>query len=126
MGYYEPDTSVVIKLTNKNNETHYRVFGGYIGGYLNGSSYRVNSGITQIKYDENHYYFIGESGSVYKCRISCPFFDSYCSSVLDVLCTAVKEEGGVAEIIDMMAVEYTLRNEFKFEELTENEGRLWK
>lgn len=48
--------------------TCYKVFGSWAGSYLDGSSWRLNSGITKVEEDENYYYFYGTSNSIYKCR----------------------------------------------------------
>ena len=62
---YEPNNWVVIKINGK--DPHYRVLAGWSGGYLEGSSWRMNSGITKVEEDESAYYFSGSSGSTYRC-----------------------------------------------------------
>lgn len=64
---YQPDNWVVLKIINE-QETLYKVLAGWSGGYLHGSSWRMNSGITQMKEDEEYYYFYSYSGSCYKCH----------------------------------------------------------
>lgn len=116
MSYYNPDNAVAIKITNKNGETHYRIFGGWLSSYLYGSSYRVNSGVTKVFYDDKYFYFEGESGSIYKCRKVEAYFNQYCSNVLEQLCNSVRENGGSVEVIDMLDVEAKLSGSFNFEE----------
>lgn len=70
--FYRPDNWVVIKLDD-GNDPHYRVLAGWSGGYLDGDSWRLNSGITKVQEDEAFYYFYGSSGSRYRC---CK--ESYC------------------------------------------------
>jgi len=41
---------------------------GWSGGYLTGSSWRINSGVVKETYDEPYYYFHGASGSSYRCH----------------------------------------------------------
>lgn len=53
-----PDRWVVVKTP----ECH-KVFGTW-----NDGRWRLNSGIKSVEEDEEHYYFIGYSGSNYKCR----------------------------------------------------------
>jgi len=65
MSNYNPDNWVIIKM--KGDDPHYRVLAGWSGGYLDGDSWRVNSGITAITEDDNAYYFSGISGSIYRC-----------------------------------------------------------
>lgn len=67
MSNYHPDNWVVLKI-NHEEETLYKVLAGWSGGYLHGSSWRMNSGITEMEEDEEYYYFYGSSGSCYQCH----------------------------------------------------------
>lgn len=58
-----PERWVIIKLPN----SYYKVFGTWAGSYLDGNRWKLNSGISKVEQDENFYYFIGFSGSCYKC-----------------------------------------------------------
>ena len=64
---YKPDNWVIIEIT-VDDETYYKVLAGWSGGYLDGDSWRMNSGIVSVEEDDEYYYFKGFSGSVYKCR----------------------------------------------------------
>lgn len=64
MEEYKPDSWVVIKMTHK-GETFYKVLGGWAGGYTQGSSWRLNSGIDRVEVLDDRYKFHGASGSVY-------------------------------------------------------------
>jgi hypothetical protein len=67
MTEYAPDNWVVIKI--KGDDPHYRVLGGWSGGYLDGDSWRMNSGITRVDDADDHWlHFHGSSGSVYRCN----------------------------------------------------------
>jgi hypothetical protein len=68
---YVPDNWVVIKISG--DKPHYRVLAGWSGGYTTGDSWRLNSGIVQVKEDEYYFYFYGSSGSCYQCNKN-----SYC------------------------------------------------
>tara|TARA_B110000305_G_C19098836_1_gene474297 strand:+ start:57 stop:356 length:300 start_codon:yes stop_codon:yes gene_type:complete len=59
-----PDNWVVVKV----GENLYKVLAGWSGGYLTSDSWKLNSGISEVKDDGDHWLFIGASGSVYKCR----------------------------------------------------------
>jgi hypothetical protein len=59
-----PERWAILKIPN--NE--YKVFGTWAGGYLDGDRWKLNSGIKKVQQDENYYYFIGYSGSCYKCH----------------------------------------------------------
>lgn len=66
MSEYRPDSWVVLKMNHK-GEVLYKVLGGWAGGYVQGSSWRLNSGIERVEKDAdtNKLRFIGSSGSVY-------------------------------------------------------------
>lgn len=66
MSEYTPDTWVILEVKN-NDETFYRVLGGWSGGYLDGNSWRINSGITEVKEFDDYFEFYGSSGSCYRC-----------------------------------------------------------
>ena len=66
MSHYTPDNWVVIKMDG--DEPHYRVLTGWSGGYLDGDSWRMNSGITRVENDGDRYNFYGLSGSCYSCN----------------------------------------------------------
>ena len=55
-----PERWVIVKLPNN----YYKVF----GSWADGDRWRLNSGISKVEQDENFYYFIGFSGSCYKCH----------------------------------------------------------
>ena len=61
-----PERWVILKINGP--EPYFRVFAGWRGGYTSGDSWRMNSGIVGVEEDEDYYYFIGHSGSCYKCH----------------------------------------------------------
>lgn len=64
----KPDQWVVVKMDNGNpDELLYKVFASWIGGYLDGDYWRLNSGITKVKETEDSFDFYGASGSCYSC-----------------------------------------------------------
>ena len=71
MSNYTPDNWVVIKMDG--DAAHYRVLPGWSGGYLDGNSWKMNSGIIRVEMDGNYYHFYGLSGSCYSCHK-----ESYC------------------------------------------------
>jgi hypothetical protein len=44
------------------------VFGSWYGGYAGADSWRMNSGIASMIEEDDHYLFIGSSGSTYACH----------------------------------------------------------
>ena len=66
MSNYTPENWVIIKF--KGDDPHYRVLGGWSGGYTTGDSWRINSGIVRCEFDGDYWYFHGSTGSCYKCH----------------------------------------------------------
>ena len=66
MTEYNPDSWVVLRMTHK-DQIIYKVLGGWSGSYVDGSSWRLNSGTTKAEYDISNdvWRFHGSSGSVY-------------------------------------------------------------
>ena len=64
---HTPDNWVILKIRLP-EETFYKVLAGWSGGYLDGDSWRMNSGIVNVTEDGNYYLFSGSSGSIYKCH----------------------------------------------------------
>lgn len=67
MSTYVPDRWVMLEFNTK-GETMYKILAGWSGSYTHGESWKLNSGITEVKEDEDYFYFSGYSGSVYKCH----------------------------------------------------------
>jgi hypothetical protein len=66
MSEYTPDRWIVIEIVS-GDYTARKILSAYYGGYLNGDSWRLSSGIVKV-IDNNKYYEIeNESGSVYTC-----------------------------------------------------------
>lgn len=66
MTEYVPDCWTVIRI-NHHGDTIYKILAGWSGGYLNGSSWRLNSGVTKVEEDGDWLLFSGSSGSLYRC-----------------------------------------------------------
>ena len=61
-----PDSWVIVKIKGS-DATYYKILAGWSGGYLDGDSWKLNSGITKVD-DEGDYYIIhGVSSSIYTC-----------------------------------------------------------
>lgn len=67
MSEYFPDSWVVLKM-NTGKETVYKVLAGWAGGFTNGDSWRMNSGISFVTKVKDHFNFYGSSGSCYECH----------------------------------------------------------
>lgn len=95
-----PDNWVVLKIPDG-----FKVFATWAGGYLDGDSWKLNSGIKEVEEDEDYYYFIGFSGSCYKChKKGYGVATSYGQSVLDKILDTKKVEV-MDEETDWMSLE---------------------
>ena len=83
MRNYTPDVWIIVEIHSPKHGTQYRVLAGWYGGYLYGDSWRLNSGIVEVKEFDNRYEFIGDSGSVYLCYKSAQRTSGMTQSVLN-------------------------------------------
>lgn len=65
---YYPDGWALIKMVDPSYKAYYKILASWSGGYLDGDSWKMSSEITSIKEDDENYYTIGSSGSVYALR----------------------------------------------------------
>lgn len=66
---YFPDNWVILKIKpSKGAYPFYKVLAGWSEGYLSGDSWRMNSGITKVTEEGDHFKFWGASGSCYMCH----------------------------------------------------------
>lgn len=69
MSEYTPDVWVVLEFDAPNLEEPLRkVFAGWYGGFAGSNSWKLNSGITQVRVKDGRYEFDGYSGSTYYCH----------------------------------------------------------
>ena len=94
-----PDRWVILQIVY-NGETYYKVLGGWSGSYLNGQSWRLNSGIKKVENCDDHFLIHSDTGSVYKCNK-----DSYGYNLimLGVLETMIEKFGEAVKQIDLNA-----------------------
>lgn len=95
---YKPDKWVIVKVIT--NEVIYKVFGCWSGSYLEGNSWRMNSGIVSIKDTGDTYEFVGYSGSTYICRKTCYGSHPYASIILNGMINDASKQDVVIEILD--------------------------
>lgn len=79
---YNFDGFALIKIET-DDETYFKVFGSNSGGYLHGDSWRVNSGVSKLVYNDLWYGFIGYSGSCYVVPRHGGRISMYNSGILD-------------------------------------------
>lgn len=85
MSLYEPDAWHILKIDgyeDQKGEPIYKVLAGWYGGYLNGDSWKLNSGITKITDCGDYYDIDGYSGSTYRCYKTVEHFSGLMSSML--------------------------------------------
>lgn len=82
MNKYTPDTWVILRIKPKKQTPIYKLFSGWYGGYTQGDSWKLNSGITKVKTADKFYEVHGESGSIYVCPVSREGMSTYMSGVL--------------------------------------------
>ena len=90
MSEYIPDKWVVIKIIHT-TETLYKVLGSWSGGYAQGDSWRMNSGIVQSTKEDGTTTFYGASGSNYVCNDFGYGVNGLSSDVLDRLLKQAEE-----------------------------------
>tara|TARA_R110000868_G_scaffold543_9_gene3957 strand:- start:3803 stop:4138 length:336 start_codon:yes stop_codon:yes gene_type:complete len=96
---YCPDRWVVVKISHPDDKSHYRVFGTWLGGYLDGDNWRLNSGIVRVEEREKEYRFFGTSGSVYSCLKNYYGTNYYTQGVLENIIKAQALIGTNVEIL---------------------------
>ena len=80
---YTPDAWVIVRFVEDTlNMITYKVFAQWYGGYTQGESWKINSGIVSVEEDGNCYLFKGYSGSVYRCHKNNYRYTGYGYSVL--------------------------------------------
>jgi hypothetical protein len=82
--YYSPDNWVVLQIVNE-DKTLYKVLAGWSGSYLEGSSWRLNSGIVSCTEDGDYYVFKGYSGSCYYCNKETNFLKMNIGNIYEAL-----------------------------------------
>jgi len=87
-----PDRWVILKITHPDlKESIYKVFGSWSGGYIDSDRWKLNSGIKSVEKDGDYFYFVGYSGSCYKChKLNYGVATSYSLNKLDEI---LKHEG---------------------------------
>ena len=91
---YTPDKWVIVKINGA--DPHYRVCASWYGGYMDSDKWRMNSGITKVTEDGEHYLFEGSSGSVYRCHKQMYGATGYGWGVI----TGMQKEQPLFEILD--------------------------
>ena len=92
-----PEKWTILKLYGN----QYKVFATWSGGYLGRDRWLFNSGIASVDEDDDFYYFIGFSGSCYKCHKGAyGIANSYCRSILDNIMSQANGDPTLIEIME--------------------------
>lgn len=97
---YHPDSWVIVNVQVPGKPDLYRVLAGWKGGYLQGDSWRMNSGIKSVRDADTHWVFEGYSGSSYSCHKKRETLSSITAGILAHFQKTLKEsgEGSIAQV----------------------------
>ncbi len=98
MSDYQPDRWCVLKI-HAPQETIYKVFASWSGGYGGSDSWKLNSGITRATLVDERWEFDGASGSVYSCHKEGYGTNGYGGNVLSNLIDKAQAQGTQIDIM---------------------------
>lgn len=102
---YTPDGYAILKIQAYGCDVIViKVFGSWSGGYLDGDSWRINSGIIDVKENEDEYVVTGYSGSQYILHKTINHISSYNKGVLEDMIGELHSYGHRAELITIKDV----------------------
>lgn len=95
-----PNKWIVVKIT-MGEETFYKLFATWYGGYLDGDYWKMNSGIERVEEEGDYLKFFGQSGSCYECLNSEHSYGTnyYTQGVLDNMISRAAELGYQIEVM---------------------------
>jgi hypothetical protein len=99
MSGYTPERWVVLEFVTP-EETIQKVFAGWYGGYLDGDSWKLNSGNRAERELDDRWEFDGYSGSIYVCHKSAYGLSGYMTSLLSDWSEQAKKEDVTINILD--------------------------
>lgn len=82
MSTYVPDRWIVLEFNYKGDIIR-KVFAGWYGGFANGDSWKLSSGVTDVTEHEDRYEFLNHSGSTYVCYKKAYGTSTYMGSILN-------------------------------------------
>ena len=95
---YTPDRWVVLKIKSKEFGIIYKILASWVGGYTQGQSWKLNSGIKSIVENKESYLVTGYTGSVYECYKNLEGMNIYMANVLGTLKESYKDQATFKEI----------------------------
>jgi hypothetical protein len=106
---YTPDLWHILKIRTP-KETIYKVLAGWQGGYTQGDSWKINSGITKYELVNNYIEFAGYSGSVYRCHVESEKLSMLMQKIFETYSKEIK-----ANYDDSYGIELINFEDFKLE-----------
>jgi hypothetical protein len=104
MSKYTPDRWVVLEF-DYDGDVIRKVFAGWYGGYLNGDSWKLSSGITNTREFDDRFEFENHSGSLYTCYKSAYGMGGYQSSVLAKFEREIEEAVAAGKKVSLKIIE---------------------
>ena len=99
MSNYSPDKWVIAVFNRGTDKEVSKVMGGWSGGYLDGDSWRISSGIKEVEKDGDYYNIINHSGSVYRCHKEMNDMTPYMAQVYGDFKKKLEDDGNTVELI---------------------------
>jgi len=100
MSTYTPDRWIIVKIQSVGNEPYYRVLAGWYGGFTQGDSWKLSSGIEKSIDRGTHYEMLQSSGSTYLCPKGSHGCSSYMASIYSGFVKDCIENGMIFEAVD--------------------------
>lgn len=101
---YTPDKARLLKISY-DGQTIYKIFATWLGGYLHGDSWKLNSDIQSVEKDGEYFNVIGYSGSVYRIHKESEGTSSYTEGVLRNFIQQGESAGATLEILPLEDLE---------------------
>ena len=97
---YTPDKARLLKISY-DGKTIYKIFATWLGGYLDGDSWKLNSGIESVEQNGDFFDVLGYSGSVYRVHKDADGTSAYSQGVLKQLIQNGESTGATLEILPL-------------------------
>lgn len=91
MSEYLPNKWAILSFDMDDGTKLYKIVASWYGGYLEGDSWKISSGITGVIVEEDHFVVNNHSGSVYKFGKECHGMSAYTASVVSTYLTKMNE-----------------------------------
>ena len=102
MQTYEPDTWVILLFDYPDYGKVHKVFAGWYGGYAQGDSWKLSSGIKTFVNEGKFYSSLQESGSTYNLYKQAEKISGYQHGLLNVWREQLEEARGSILVVDSL------------------------